>query len=158
MASEIDISGFSGANNVDERFVSQKGVVSPHIILNADADQTGKLSIRKGKTLYINKSGAHSLWSGSCMLFAAAGKLYRVSSGQAAEITSIDGPQYPLSYAEADGSVYISNPYWQGIFDPIANSVATWGVSLPPGPMLLAGSGNLPAGTYFLTMTNVVSG
>ena len=158
MASEIDISGFSGANNVDERFVSQKGVVSPHIILNADADQTGKLSIRKGKTLYINKSGAHSLWSGSCMLFAAAGKLYRVSSGQAAEITSIDGPQYPLSYAEADGSVYISNPYWQGIFDPIANSVATWGVSLPPGPMLLAGSGNLPAGTYHVAMTNVVNG
>lgn len=157
---EIDINGFSGANNIMERFFVERGIVEPRIILNADVDLQGRLLARKGKTLYISKSGAYSLWAGiSCMLFVAGGVLYRIIGGEAVNVGTVDGPtKYPLSYAEADDKVYISGPYWQGIFDPTANSVATWGVPQPPGPMLSAGSGNLPAGTYFVTMTNVTNG
>ncbi len=156
---EIDINGFSGANNIMERFFVERGIVEPRIILNSDVDLQGRLLARKGKTLYISKSGAYSLWAGiSCMLFVAGGVLYRNIGGSAVNVGTVDGPKYPLSYAEADDKVYISNPYWQGIFDPAANSVASWGVPQPPGPMLLAGSGNLPAGTYRVTMTNVVNG
>ena len=156
---EIDINAFIGANNVNERFYIKDGVAEPRIILNADVDLSGRLIERKGKTLYITLAGAHSLWAGnSCMLCAANGILYRISQGAAVSVGTITGPMYPLSSFEADDKVYISNPYWQGIFDPTANSVASWGVSQPPGPMLLAGSGNLPAGTYRITMTNVTSG
>jgi len=157
---EINVNGFSGANNVNEQFYAKKGgILSPRVILNADVNLDGSLSIRKGKTLYISLAGAHSLWAGnSCMLCAAGGYLKRISNGVAINITAIAGPKHPLSYVDAEDKVYISNPYWQGIFDPIANSVASWGVAVPPGPMLLSSSGNLPAGTYHVCMTNVASG
>jgi hypothetical protein len=159
MAAEIDINGFSGANNVNERLYSKPGIAEPRIILNADVDLSGSLIKRKGRTLFVELAGAHSLWAGACcMLCAAGGVLYRVAQGVATNIGTISGPVHPLSYAEADDKVYISNPYWQGIFDPIANSVSSWGVAPPHGPMLLSGSGNLPAGTYHVTMTNVASG
>lgn len=156
---DVNINGFAGANNVNERFLKKPGIAEPRIILNAYVDLAGRLVIREGKTLHVNLSGAHSLWSGtSCMLCASGAVFYRISQGVADAVGAIDGPEYPLSYAEVDDKVYVSNPYWQGIFDPTANSVAAWGVPQPPGPMLLSGSGNLPAGTYHVTMTNVTSG
>jgi len=153
---EININGISGANNVDERFFSKKGIAEPKVILNADVDTAGKLNARKGKTLFITLANAHSLWAGTtCMLCAADGVLYRVSQGIASNIGSISGPKYPLSYVEAEDKIYISNPYWQGVFDHSINALSSWGVALPPGPMLLLGDGNLPAGTYHVCMTNV---
>lgn len=159
MAGEININGFSGANNVNERFMSKPGIAEPRVILNADVALSGDLIKRKGQTLFISLSGAHSLWAGiTCMLCVANGVLYRNVQGVAVNVGTVSGPKYPLSYYEVDDKVYVSNPYWQGIFDPTANSVASWGVAVPPGPMLLAGSGNLPAGTYHVTMTNVTNG
>lgn len=152
---EISSNGFVGANNVNESF-SQKGLLSPRIILNADVNLDSSLSIRKGKTLYVTLAGAHSLWAGkTCMLCAAGKKLYRVANGVATQVSTLTGPDEPLSYIDAYDKVYISNAYWQGIFNPADNSVSAWGVSLPPGPMLLSGAGNLPAGTYAVCMTNV---
>jgi hypothetical protein len=160
--SEININGFSGANNVktSEAFFSKKGIVEPRVILNADVDVTGALVQRGGQTLFWTLPGAHSLWAGTtCMLCSAAGALYRNVGGVAVNVGTVAGPaKYPLSYAEVDDVVYISSPYWQGVFDPSSNSISAWGVAVPPGPMLLAGDGNLPAGTYQVTMTNVTNG
>ena len=160
---EINVSKFSGANNVkiDEKFYSNVAgqVAEPRVILNADVDTTGKLRARMGKTLFISLSGAHSMWAGNtCCLCAASGKLYRIRNGVATQVGTIVGPKYPLSYVDADDKVYISNPYWQGIFDPLTNAVSVWGVPLPPGPTLLLGDGSLPAGTYNVCMTQVVNG
>jgi len=63
--SEINTTGFSGSNNVTERFYSAKGVLEPRVLLNCDVNLDGSLSIRKGKTLYISLAGAHSLWAGN---------------------------------------------------------------------------------------------
>ena len=159
--SEININGFSGANNVksEEDFYSAKGVASPRIILNADVDLTGRLSVRKGKKLLIALPGAHSLWAGNnCMLCVANGILYRNVNGQAITIGAVAGPKHSFSYIDVDDKVYLANPYWQGVFDPLNNSLSSWGVPQPPGAMLLSGNGNLPAGTYHVCMTNVVSG
>ena len=158
---EIKVTGFSGMNNVktDERFFIKSGVAEPRVILNADVDITGKITSRIGKTLYLSLANAHSLWAGvSCMLCAADGVLCKIKDGTKTNIGTVPGPKEPLSYADAEDKVYISNPYWQGIFDPSTNSVASWGVAVPPGPMLLAGDGGLPAGSYHVTMTNVTSG
>ena len=157
---DININGFSGANNIkdEERFFSNvsKGIAEPRVILNADIDLVGQLNKRKGKTLFITKAGAHSLWAGNtCMLFAAGGVLYRIAQGEAVNVGTLTGLQYPLSYVEIDDKVYISNKYWQGVFNPADNSVTSFGVAVPPGPMLLTASGNLPAGTYHICMTNV---
>ena len=154
--SEININGFSGANNANERFMSKPGIAEPRVILNSDVALDGKLSARKGQSLFITLAGAHSLWAcPSCMLCAANGVLYRNVQGVAVSVGTVTGPKWPLSYIEIDGKIYISNKYWQGVFDPTTNTVTGWGVSLPPGPMLLSGDGNLPAGTYRVTMTNV---
>lgn len=158
---EIDVTGFSGANNVktEERFYSKGKTAEPRVILNADVDVTGQLISRVGKTLYLTLAGGHSLWSGiSCMLCVAEETLYRIVDGTKVSIGTISGPKYPLSYVDADDKVYISNKYWQGIFDPATNGLSSWGVDPPPGPMLLSSSGSLPAGTYHVTMTNVTSG
>jgi hypothetical protein len=156
---EINVKGFSGANNVNERFMSKPGIAEPQVILNADVNLAGELVKRGGQTLFISLPNSHSLWACPlCMLCAADGILYRNVQGVAVNIGSITGPKYPLSYVEAEDKIYISNPYWQGVLDPVTNSLTSWGIPLPPGPMLLTGSGNLPAGTYHVTMTNVVSG
>jgi hypothetical protein len=158
---ELISSGFSGANNVkiEERFYSKKGILEPRVILNADVDEVGRLVIRKGKTLFITLSGVHSLWAGNlCMLCVANNVLYRILQGRAVAICSVSGIKYPFSYVDAEDKVYISNPYWQGVFDPSNNTVSSWGIPLPPGAMLLTGNGNLPAGTYYVCMTNVLGG
>jgi hypothetical protein len=158
---EIDVKGFDGANNVvgEEHFYSnaQRRIASPRVILNADIDLVGRLNARKGKTLFLTLAGAHSLWScPSCMLCAAGNTFYRIKQGAKVTLGTISGPAgTPLSYAEAEGKVYASNPYWCGVYDPAANTLSSWGVSLPPGPMLLSGTGNLPAGVYHVCMTNV---
>lgn len=159
--SEINISGFSGANNIggEKQFYSKKDIAEPCVILNADCDLTGGLSVRKGKTLFITLPGAHSLWAGNnCMLCVANGILYRNVQGHAVNIGTVAGPKYPFSYIDVDDNVYISSPYWQGVFDPSSNSILPWGIPIPPGAMLLSGNGNLPAGTFHVCMTNVVSG
>ncbi len=152
---EININGFSGANNV-RRIYYKGGIVEPRVILNADVDQTGHLIARKGKTSFVNLPGAHSLWAGaSCMLCADATAMYRIHQGQAIIVGAVSGPSYPFAYVEAEDKVYISNPYWQGVFDISTNSISSWGIPQPPGPMLLSGDGNLPAGTYHVCMTNI---
>ena len=160
---EINIRGFSGANNVkiDERFYSKPTlhIAEPRVILNADVDLTGKLVARVGKSLLITLSGAHSLWSGNtCQLCVANGILYRIIDDKVKSICAVTGPKYPFSYIDAENKVYISNLYWQGIFDPSNDTVSSWGVPLPPGPSLLLGDGSLPAGTYNVCFTNVVNG
>ena len=156
---EISINGFTGMNNVIERFYAKEGIAEPNVILNSDVNADGSLTIRKGKTLFWTLPGSHSLWAGQyCMLCIAGGILYRNVSGIATNVGTIAGPQSPMSYIDVEGKVYFSNPYQSGCLNLSTNTVASWGVALPPGPMLLTGDGGLPAGTYHVTMTNVTSG
>jgi hypothetical protein len=155
---EINGTTWTGANNVktSERFFVKKGQIEPKVILNADVTVEGRLVQRTGKTLFVTLSGVHSLWAGlTCMLCIAGGYLYRVIDRNAVQIGVVNKIKYPYSYVEAEGKVYISNPYWQGVFDPSNDTISSWGVTVPPGAMLLSGDGDLPAGTYYICMTNV---
>jgi hypothetical protein len=159
---EISINGFSGMNNIktSEGFYSNNDnrIAEPRVILNSDVNLNGQLIARKGKVLCISLEGAHSLWAElTCMLCVAEGQLYRIQNGEAVQICAVNPIQHAYSYAEVDDKVYISNPYWQGIFNPFTNTVSGWGVERPPGAMLITGSGSLPAGTYYVCMTNIVN-
>ena len=159
-SSTIDLLRFKGMNNIKaaEGFADSKGVIEPRVILNADVDINGRLVKRTGATLATTLAGAHSLWAGAnCMLCVAAGKLYKVNQGVATELSSVDGPGCKLFYAEVGNKVYMSNPYWKGVYDSSAGTVSSWGISQPNGPMLFATVGNLPAGTYYVCMTNTSS-
>lgn len=153
--SEINIDGFSGMNNVIPSFYAKKEIVSPRLVFNADVDASGTVSKRDGITSFLTLSGAHSLKAfETCMLCSANGKLYSVGTKVAVQLASITGPvNEPLSYCLCEDKIYISNPYWRGVFDPSTNTVSDWGIALPPGPMLLTSSGNLPAGTYHVCFT-----
>ncbi|MDY6893822.1 MAG: hypothetical protein SVO01_00165 [Thermotogota bacterium] len=159
---DIDINKFTGMNNVNPTFSNKSGVV-PKILLNANPDESGRLVGRDGFELFLTLAGTHSLKAfDSCLLCAAEGKLYECSSGTATEITTIDGPTNEIDghidYVLCQDKIYISNLYWRGIFDPSDSSISDWGISVPSGPMLLTTTGNLPAGTYNVCLTNVVDG
>lgn len=157
---DININGFTGMNNLVPSFWGGKGVVSPRVLLNADADESGQLVKRTGVTAYLALAGAHSLWAcETAMLCSANKKLYSIGTGTAVEVATITGTaNEPLSYALAEDKIYISNTYWRGVFDASTNTVSDWGITLPPGPMLLTSSGSLPAGTYHITFTAVSNG
>ena len=90
------------------------------------------------------------------MLCAAGGKLYRINGVATIELGTITGPTDPLSYAEVDGFVYISNKYWNKVLDPKTNTLSQWGRTIPNGPALLSSStGSLPVGTYHVCLTDV---
>jgi len=157
---DIDLKRFSGMNNVNKSFYAGKKVASPKVVLNANVNPAGKIDIRAGMTLFLALPGSHSLWScESCMLCAAAGKLYDIGGGVAVELDDIDGPATPtaghIDYVLCEDKVYISNLYWQGVFDPSIGTVSTWGIPLPPGPMLITATGGLPAGTYHVVFTTL---
>lgn len=153
---EINISSFSGANNISEKFFTNKnGTVEPRIVLNSDVTLAGKIVKRQGITLFISLSGAYSAWAGfSCALCAARGILYRIHNTDLIPLTSLSGPDSPLSYVEINNKVYISNKYWTGVLDITTNIVSNFGINPPSGPMIISGSGSLPAGTYHVCMTN----
>lgn len=135
-------------------FVGKDGNTQPRIILNADVTSKGRLIKRDGATKLLSLTNPHSLWSGNtAMLCASEGKLYRISQGQAVEICIINGPDSYLSYVENDNKIYISNKYWNTIFDPSDNTTSDWGLTLPEQPVVSSTSGNLPVGTYQLCFT-----
>jgi len=159
----IYVNRYAGMNNVktSEGFYAdaENRIVEPRLILNADVDLEGRLIKRGGTTLFISLPGAHSLWGGkTCMLCVAGGRMYRNVQGVAVDVGAVDGSTWPVSYLEAEGLVYASTPYWQGIFNPVTNTISAWGVTPPPGPMMLSTTGGLPAGTYAVCYTNIVDG
>jgi len=160
MADSIDIDGFVGMNDVaDGGLFAAKGVAQPSAILNADVDLEGAISKRSGKALRVSLAGAHSIWAGnSCMLVAAGSLLYKVVDRVATSIGSISGPQSPVSYIEIDDLVYISNPYWNGVYNHTTGVLSSWGVAVPSGPVLLATTGIMPPGVYNVCMTNLTAG
>jgi len=159
----IYVNRYTGMNNVksSEGYYADADnkIVEPRILLNCDVDIMGRLVKRGGTTLFISLPGAHSLWAGkSCMLCVAGGRLYRNVQGVAVDVGAVAGPVSPVSYVEVEGLVYASNPYWQGVFNPVTNTISAWGVTPPPGPMMLSSTGGLPAGTYGVCYTTSADG
>jgi hypothetical protein len=158
---DIEITGFSGMNNVKEKegFTDANGVAEPRIILNADVDQTGRVSVRHGVTKVLTLTNAHSLWAGlTCCLFVDNERLYRYQSGAKIDISALYTGGLPLSYVEVGEKVYFSNRNCNGVFNSQSNIVQTWGVIPPRGPALLTVAGSLSPGLYNITMTNISSG
>jgi len=154
---EINLSSFTGMNNINSAFYAKKGIVSPRLVLNADVDAAGRVNKRDGFTEFIELPNAHSLWAcEDCMLCCGSGKLYDITTGELVEIAADSNitAAFPLSYVLVEGRVYISNEYWNGVYDLTTRTILNWGVALPTQPILLRTDGNLPVGTYHITLTN----
>jgi hypothetical protein len=158
---DIAINGFSGMNNIKttEGFYAAEGIAEPRILLNADVDISQGIIVRSGTTKVVDLPGAHSLWGGNqCTLVAALGTLYRFRNDAVTPLGVIVDGGILLSYADVDNVVCFSNRYCNGIFDPLANTLRSWGTPPPQGPMLLTGAGSLVPGVYNVCMTYTVNG
>ncbi|MBI9090144.1 MAG: hypothetical protein JEZ12_13090 [Desulfobacterium sp.] len=147
------VDAFKGMNNV---LTKAKGLNEPSTILNAHVDADGALEKREGYQKVIDLPGAHSMWTDGkgTVLCMAKGVLYRVVDGsQTYPVISTGQPDAPAAYLEISGLIYISNAHWTGIYDPATESCEPWGVPLPDAPILVAGDGSLPAGTYQVCFT-----
>ena len=127
--------------------------ITPRIALNVEVRDGGKLVRRKGYALSIPLPGAHSLWSGSIMLVVAAGILYRVNGNAAVSIGTVSGPQATVCYVELDNLIYMATPTWEAVYDLLDDSMSSWGLSLPPAPIVTPVAGDMPPGTYTLCYT-----
>lgn len=156
MPKPITAYGFRGMNNLPSmpaKLLDDERRITPAIILNAEVMDGGVIGKRQGHKRKINLPGAHSLWAESVMLVVAAGVLYRVEGSQATAITTVDGPDARMTYAEIGNLVYMADPYWKAVLDLHAQAVRSWGVALPPAPSISLVPGELPPGTYTLCYT-----
>jgi hypothetical protein len=154
MANEIKMNRFTGMQNIKDSgslFVG-KGTVEPRTILNGDVTNRGRLKKRDGYTKVIFLTEPHSMWAGdTCMLCVAGGVLYSINGSTATNVGTITNDK--TYFAEVGDLVYFSNVSTNGVFDPIAGSISSWGIDLPNGPMVTSTSGNLDAGTYHVCFT-----
>lgn len=150
----LRIAGFRGMNNVINQktlFVDEEGFTLPRVILNADAYDDRVLLKKTGYRQISNLPNVHSFCGASVLLCVSQGGLYRVEDN----IKVCDIPDAPTSYVEVGGKIYLSNPYWTGIYDISKKEVVQWGIPLPPVPQIQLIEGNLPQGTYHVCYTYI---
>lgn len=158
--------GFKGMNNLPEAaaiLLDRERQITPQIVLNADVTDGGVIQARGGYTLTKALTNCHSVAAEerglSVMLCVADGityaqSLYRVEGVVATELCEVTGPSAPVNYAEINGVIYASNPYWKSAYTLYGGAIRSWGISLPPAPDISLISGDLPPGTYSLCYTN----
>lgn len=126
--------------------------------VNVDFLDSGTIRRRRGSSLQIAMTGAHSLWSDNkdLALFVLANALHRLwKDGTSAILGAILAGVNHLSYAEAHSTVYFScatdrGRVRDGVLEP-------WGVEVPASPPQLdATYGNLEPGAYFAAITYVL--
>lgn len=157
--------GFRGMNNLPQmpaKLLDDERRITPSFILNAEVTDGGRLRKRGGYALTKSLSGCHSLAGNerglSVMLCVADGVLYRVEGVIARALTTVSGPRTQVNYQEVNNLVYMSSPYWSGVYDLLKDSIRAWGLMPPLAPDIAITSGNLPPGTYVLCYTRTEDG
>lgn len=160
---EVKAFGVRGMNNLDRTpamLMDDLRIITPRVVLNADAMDGAVLQRRGGYTKTIELSRPHSLWAGTVMLCAADGQtwpqsLYRLEGKQAYELCEIPGPRVRISYVEIGEKIYLGNVHFQAAYDLNRDEVVPWGLPLPPPPQVEITDGDLSPGVYFLRYTYV---
>lgn len=154
--------GFHGMNNLPnnpELWVDDAKLVTPRLVLNADVADNGTLRVRGGYKKACSLTGAHSLWGGSVMLAAGQGinypvSMYRIEGDTAMELGPVSGPKARIEYVEVNGTVYMSNPYWNAAYDLGGDQLRAWGIPIPTAPyLMLTQDGDLTPGHYKVCYT-----
>jgi hypothetical protein len=123
---------------------------------NVDLDKSGKLSRRDGYTL--KRAGAtHSLWADELQqwcLFVAGGTLWRLNADYSATaLRPVVLTDARMSYARVNDRIYFLNGLDAGVIECATGAVRSWGLPVPPLPVVTRGVGLMPAGTYQYAIT-----
>lgn len=156
----IGIRGMSNLDRTPASLVDESGVLTPRVVVNADALDGLILTKRRGYTKVVDLRFCHSLWARSVMLCVAEGSdtyqsLYRLEGETAVELCEVSGPRVRMIYEEVGSEVFMGNPYWRAVYDLQSNTVKPWGLPLPPAPQVALADGDLPSGVYNLCYTYV---
>lgn len=147
----VSYTTFSGLrNNVPSERYSQADL---EVANNVDMDSSGELSRRDGYTSVIT-GASHSLWSnpsGTIGLFAQGNVLYSLTPQYQKQQLAVLIASTPISFFEVNETVYFSNGVDTGIIEQ--GAARSWGVVPPTLPSVTVGVGQMPAGTYQVTMT-----
>jgi hypothetical protein len=148
----VSYEAFSGVrNDVDpERFGRADLAIGENVVL----DKTGRVSRRGGQT-QLNAAATHSLWSDREQLaFCVQGtSLKRIGTDYSlTTLRTVTANAY-MHYVKVNDNVYFSNGIDTGVFDN--GATRTWGLTVPPLPVVAVGVGNMPAGRYQFVSTYV---
>lgn len=146
------VDSFKGMNNVTTK---TRDLDEPDIILNAHVTADGSLEKRDGAEKIIDLPGSHSLWTDGAdtILCMAEGILYRLRNNVAEVIIDTGQPDAAVNYLVISGYIYISNAYYTGMYNPVTNSIMSWGSPLPDAPVIVPCAGGFDAGTYHVCFT-----
>ena len=147
---EIRIDRFTGLDNVTPPELREPGALDTAD--NVDIDQLGKIRRRKGATRVYNR-GSHSLWSdGSLCLFRQGANLNRLNADfSATALRSAIAGSNRMNYLALNGLVYFTDDITAGIIQD--GSARSWGLEVPPEPVLSETAGDLPEGRYQVSLT-----
>ena len=151
---------FLGINNVDppERLKNDSEGSELRAAVNVDIDKTGRVSRRDGYVKRYAGTNTHSLWSnGRVTLFVEDGTLKSLDTEtwQATAIRTGMTRFGKVAYQDVFGDVYYTDGNQTGVYT--REGVDTvMGIPTPPTkPVLVPGSGILPAGWYGVVFTAV---
>lgn len=142
---------FLGMNNrlpAHALHVPQKGDYLADVV-NADLDNTGRLTRRSGFTQLVALTAGRSLFSdGVRTVCADAGVLLRVNPSHAcrAPLTAVH-PTNPIAYVSINGEIFFSDGVRLGCIE-LGWTVRQVGIEVPQAPTVTLITGNLPAGSY----------
>lgn len=123
---------------------------------NVDLDKTGKLSRRLG-TLQLSAGATTSLWAeGDSGFYVRGGSLYQLHADLTATVVATNVGER-VTYVRLGSTVYWSDGTKSGRVNSGANR--SWGIAPPTNSYLLsAAAGDLPAGTYGVTLVYMRDG
>lgn len=150
----VEIKAHKGVRNdvSSERFSREDLLIGTNI----DIDETGKVSRRAGVT-QLSAGATSSVWSnGKLAFFVRSSTLYQLHP-DFSETPVTSGVGKNVSYDAIGDVVFWSDGVQSGRIEHGTN--VQWGVPVPPSDFTLeATSGDLPAGTYGVTLVNLRGG
>lgn len=129
MAIPVRITQFVGMDNVDGGGFIDEFMLKPSLIINATIDKNRKLVKRTGYSKIIDIENCHSLFLGdnATLCVGNGQKLYELDlvNQTKTQLTTVQGPVYPLSYVEIGSLIFIANKHWCGVYEN--GSIRKWG-------------------------------
>jgi hypothetical protein len=149
---EIKISKFLGINDVDPPEMTKPGELQ--IATNVDITDTHQARRRDGYSSVLPGT-PHSLWSNETIcLFRERTNLRNLNkSWSASTIRSGLSGSNRMNYLDLNGNIYYTDELVTGVYNGISDR--SWGLEVPPKPVLASTVGNLQEGRYICVLTYI---
>ncbi len=148
----VRFGSFKGMDNIHQDYELPHDVLRRAV--NTDIMDSGRLRRRRGSSQALALSGAHSLWSDGASAYVVQNNTLRrfYPNGTSASLGAFNAGTNRASYYRIGNTVYVTSKTARArIVDGV---MQPWGIEVPvSAPVLMAGVGVMPAGTYLACVT-----